>query len=291
MTKPAIALCSLLLLAAACNDDGGRNAETNNNNSETANNDDPTGNGDGDGDGDPTGDGDGSPTGDGDGDPTGEPEGSFCIHQCSIDADCQIGGQDAGLSCVDKTCIGASTKCDGNEECVALFSGWATPCTAGGNECSADTQACIVVEGQGRCASKPNDFFDCATLQMEEIQTTDINGSPVTVCGRPHAACHPDAYCYLPCQGNGDCPSAAYPICNVSTGFCECGQDSHCATLNLPGSSVCNAGICGCDSDQDCIAGTVGDVCNQGFCGCTGDQACAGIPNYYDGGMVSCVEF
>jgi hypothetical protein len=247
----------------------------------------------GDGDGDPTGngDGDGDPTGDGDGDPTGGPEGSFCAHQCSSDADCLVDGMDANLDCVDSFCQGSFNQCTDDAECVALFSGWATPCTAGGDECEATAQICVPVLDGARCATPPSDFIECSLLQMEEIMTTDVNGNAVTVCGRSSAACHPDAYCWLPCQSDNDCASEAFPICNASTGACECGQDSDCATLGMPANSVCNAGVCGCGSDNDCTAGDVGDICFDGLCGCSGDAACEGVTNAFDGGSIECISF
>jgi hypothetical protein len=288
MTKTSFVLCSLLLTTLACNDDGRGETSTQ---AETGNGD---GDGDqtGDGDGDQTGDGDGDQTGDGDGDPTGDPEGSYCVHQCSSDADCELDGQDQGYTCVDNVCTyDAPDPCTGNEECVALFSGWQTACTSGGGECDDLGQVCITTDEGGLCATPPSDFIDCATLLMEEIEVPDIDGNLVTVCARTHAECHADGYCFLPCQGTADCPSAAYPICNVSTGVCECGQDADCATLGLPANSVCNAGTCGCGSDQNCVDGALGDVCNEGFCGCSGDMACEGVSNPYDGGMISCVAF
>ena len=117
----------------------------------------------------------------------------------------------------------------------------------------------------------------------------DIDGNPTTVCGQPDAACHPDAYCHLPCQGDLDCFSAAYPACNVNTGLCECASDEGCASLGLSQFSVCHAGVCGCGADEDCV-GVAGDICNEvGACGCTDDAACAGVESPYDGGAIECV--
>jgi hypothetical protein len=127
---------------------------------------------------------------------------------------------------------------------------------------------------------------------MEEIQTTDIDGNPVVVCGQPNAVCNDDDYCFLPCASDMDCASDSYPICDVSSGLCQCGTDADCATIGMPHLSVCNAGICGCSDDQQCIDGNAGDVCtSDGFCGCTSDMACAGLQNPFDGGMYACVGF
>jgi hypothetical protein len=283
--------CLALLLFAptlACSDDTDRNASSTTLDTSTSQ---PTGDGDPSGDGDADGDGDGDGDPSGDGDPTGGPEGSFCAHQCSEDADCLVDGMDLDLDCVDSFCLGQANQCVGDDECVALFSGWSTPCTAGGGECEASSQVCIPVLDGARCATPPSQFIECATLQMEELATTDVDGNPVTVCARTSAACHPDAYCFLPCQGNDDCASEAYPICNVASGLCECGQDSDCASLGLPGHSVCNAGVCGCGSDSDCVAAAYGDLCFDGACGCSGDAACEGFPTSFDGGSIQCTTF
>ena len=198
---------------------------------------------------------------------------------------------DLGYTCVDSLCTGeVSGQCTGDLECVILYSGWSGACTLAGNEC-AITQACISVDGGGLCGYAPGEFIDCATLQMEEVSVTGIDGQPLIVCGRPNAACNDSHYCSLPCTDDSGCASAAYPHCNVGTGTCECGQDSDCATLASPQYSVCNAGACGCDSDQNCVDGSVGDVCNSGFCGCTNDMACEDVPSSFDGGVVECVAF
>ena len=219
---------------------------------------------------------------------------SFCVHNCASDADCFIDGIDSGFVCQDNLCTSSSASCTGQEECVALFSGRSngSPCTPGGGECDAAMQVCLDIEGAGRCAIAPSDFIDCVGIGMEEIQTTDIDGNPVIVCGRPNADCHPDGYCWLPCQTDADCASESYPSCNPGTGFCECTSDAGCAALGLPQASVCNAGVCGCSSDDDCLAGGAGDLCtSSGSCGCSDDAACAAFSNPYDGGMYVCEEF
>ena len=219
----------------------------------------------------------------------------YCVHQCEADDDCLINGMDAGLSCVDSFCLAdTDVSCTTDDECVALLSGWSSgaPCTSGGGECEAAMQICLDIEGEGHCALAPSDFIECADAGMEEIPTTDIDGAPVVVCGRPEAACHPDAYCFLPCASDLDCSSAAYPACNPTTGLCECSSDADCQTIGSPQFGTCNQGICGCSSDGDCLAAGVGDICNSfGACGCTDDAACSGVDNPYDGGMVECVAY
>jgi hypothetical protein len=234
---------------------------------------------------DTTADGPDTGDGDGDGDP-GDGDG-YCAHQCMSDDDCLIDGMDANLTCVDSVCTGETSGCTGDDECVALYSGWTTPCTSGGGECDQLAQVCIDV---GLCATPPSDFIDCALLTMEEIQTTDIDGNPVTVCGQPNASCNEEEFCFLPCASDEDC-STAYPVCDVGSGLCGCSSDADCATLGLPQASVCNSGSCGCNDDQQCVDGNAGDVCTtDGYCGCSGDMACASLANPFDGGMYACLQ-
>jgi hypothetical protein len=220
---------------------------------------------------------------------TGDGDDNVCAHQCTADADCMVDGQDFGLTCQDSFCASSSASCTGNPECVAQFSGWTMPCTAGGGECDALGQVCVT---DGVCATPPSDFFTCDTVPgWTEIETTDIDGAPVTVCGNPNAECHGEGYCFVPCQADADCTLAAYPVCDTGTGTCKCGSDADCATNGEPSQSVCTAdGFCGCSDDQACVDAGSGDVCTgSGFCGCSGDAACAGVNNTYDGGMISCV--
>lgn len=218
-------------------------------------------------------------------------EGGFCIHQCMADADCLVDGQDIGLTCQDNLCTGDSSGCTDNAECVAQFSGWTMPCTAGGGECDQLMQVCVAAGGGGLCATPPSDFFMCDVVPgWSEIEVTDIDGNPVTVCGNANAECNDQGFCFSPCQSDADCPSEAYPVCDTNSGLCGCSSDADCATLGQPQLSVCNAGVCGCGSDQHCVDGNFGDVCNDGSCGCSGDAACANIENNFDGGMISCVN-
>ena len=215
---------------------------------------------------------------------------TYCIHQCRTDFDCLIGGMNLGLDCVDNVCSGGSTACTADDSCIALFSGWVTPCTAGGGECDLQGQVCIAGANGGVCATPPSDFIQCATLGFEELEVDDINGNPVVVCAQVRAECDDEGSCFLRCENDNHCPSMAYPVCNVGTGRCECGQDSDCASLGSPQYSVCNGGACGCNADEQCVAGNAGDVCQgSGYCGCSGDEACANVNNPYDGGMISCM--
>jgi hypothetical protein len=211
------------------------------------------------------------------------------VHQCRSDADCLLDGQDQGFDCVDGECKHPDGSCTNDEQCIAFESNWMTPCTSGGNECDVAGQVCVAVTGAGRCAFPPS-TVSCTDLTMEEMQLPDIDGNLITVCGFPCYRCAADGYCLLPCQDDSICINPAYPVCNMSTGLCECGQDSDCALLGQPASSVCTAGVCGCGSDQECLDAGTGDVCLAGFCGCTGDMACEGVNNPWDGGMLSCVE-
>jgi hypothetical protein len=224
---------------------------------------------------------------------TGGLDGAFCAHQCSADADCLVGGSDIGLTCKDSFCTGdgGGDTCADDFECVALFSGWMTPCTAGGGECDAMAMVCIKYEGEGRCALPPSDFVMCDAFGFDDLEVEDIDGAMVTVCAKSAAECGANGACSVPCKADTDCTSGAYPVCDTNTGICGCATDDHCATLGLAQASTCNAGLCGCGADADCVSGKAGDLCMSGSCGCSADAACADVTNSFDGGMISCVSF
>ena len=208
---------------------------------------------------------------------------TFCLHQCSSDADCTINGMDVDLSCVDSRCTGEVEGCTTNDECVAQLSGWMTECTSGGSECMPG-QICIEA---GLCAIESSDVVSCTDLMLDDIETNDIDGAAVTVCGQASAECSEGA-CRVPCQSDDDCTADFAPVCNTATGNCECGTDEHCATTGNAATSVCNAGVCGCGSDQNCVDGDAGDRCFSGTCGCSNDDVCDGTPNNFDGGSITC---
>ena len=291
MPRAALPLALVLIFAGACSDDGGRSDASTDSTSDASTSDDNSTSADNSTDSAdaPTDSADG-PTDSAD---TGDPDGSYCAHQCRTDADCLVGGTDTGYTCVDSFCVSDLTQCGTDDDCVALFSGWSQgqPCTAV-DQCAPMTQTCLDLEGEGHCVTVPNDFISCDQLNMVELSMTDIEGNPVTVCGQPDAICLDAGYCHLPCKSDTDCPSAAYPACNVGTGFCECTSDAGCESLGLAAASVCHEGTCGCGTDQDCVAAGFGDLClPAGGCGCSGDEACAGVTSSFDGGMVSCVPF
>lgn len=217
-------------------------------------------------------------------------EGPVCTHQCTSDEDCLVAGDNIGLSCVDSLCAAsAAVQCTNRTKCTALFSGWSTLCTAGGDECAASEEVCVAVDGGGRCAI-PARGDSCGGSQFRPTEVKGIAGETIKVCGNTAAACGDDGLCFARCRADSDCLSAPAPLCNVDTGLCECGQDSDCAHLGRPEATICEAGVCGCASDQACEAGGAGDVCHAGVCGCTNTRACAAKPHIFDGGAVRCVD-
>jgi hypothetical protein len=240
---------------------------------------------------DPTADG-GDTTGHADGgDTTGDGDG-YCMHQCTSDADCLINGMNVDRTCVDGACT--REPCTSDEQCVALNSGWTTPCTSGAGECVGLQDICIDWGGEGLCASLASQFHGCSErsgFDGNPIEVPDIDGNLVIVCGWPGTICTEAAQCFLPCDSNFDCDSDAQPVCDVESGQCECGSDADCAILEEPHRSACNAGSCGCSEDQQCVDANAGDVCMpDGVCGCSGDTACSGLALPFDGGMFSCVQ-
>jgi hypothetical protein len=213
------------------------------------------------------------------GDDSGETETSTTASTMTASTTAGTGTDTAGTTCAD------------DFECVALFSGWMTPCTAGGGECDAMAMVCIKYEGEGRCALPPSDFVMCDAFGFDDLEVEDIDGAMVTVCAKSAAECGANGACSVPCKADTDCTSGAYPVCDTNTGICGCATDDHCATLGLAQASTCNAGLCGCGADADCVSGKAGDLCMSGSCGCSADAACADVTNSFDGGMISCVSF
>lgn len=217
----------------------------------------------------------------------------ICMHQCMLDADCFVSGIDAGLQCVDGDC--QLPPCTTDEACVADLSGWTFGfplCTPGGGECEPYQRICLDVFGEGHCVMGPTDLLSCADTFSFEVETIDIDGNPVVVCGKPDAICHDDGYCTSPCSSDDECLLDFSPICDVQTGRCVCGTDADCENAGTPAAAACMPeGFCGCTDDQQCIDAERGDVCNpDGRCGCTSDMACANIPFSQDGGMMICAE-
>ncbi len=192
---------------------------------------------------------------------------NFCQEECAGNADCLDNWVcDAGR-CLPEN---YQPNCAEDIECVAVFSGWQTACQSD-EECGGaanGTQACVNVDGSGRCANIPNEFFDCAQLQMDQVRWPSIAGGDIDVCAQARAICGDQDFCMLPCRGDADCQSAEYPRCDVETGFCRCNPGT-CRT----NASVCDEGVCHCQADGDCTEGAV-DVCVGGFCGCSGEQTC-----------------
>lgn len=221
---------------------------------------------------------------------TGSGDGMYCTFECAADEDCQVMGMDIGLTCESNRCAGeAPTGCTDDDFCIAQLSGWSAgmACEAEA-DCAALMQHCVEVAGAGHCATGPTEFVTCETLMMDEIETTNIDGDPVTLCGNSNATCRDDGICFDPCTSDDDCFESA-PVCDTATGICGCTEDAHCETLGVAANSAClDTGACGCDSDDDCDE-AVGDVCTSlGICGCSSVDACEGFMNPYDGGTLVC---
>jgi hypothetical protein len=227
-------------------------------------------------------------------DPTGGGgDAQFCQEECAGDADCTVGGQDIGLKCIDKRCASDIPPCTANEQCQAQFSGWFTECQDD-TACEALLQVCIDIgdPNAGRCATPPSDVIMCETLMQSEITAKKfMDGSDVQVCANTSSECHPDGYCFDPCESNTDCEMiAGLPMCNVGTGACECASDDDCKNSGVDGWAVCNNGVCGCGSDADCAGSDNADKCYDGACGCSDVAVCQADP-VFDGTTKVCEGF
>ena len=219
------------------------------------------------------------------------PKSKMCQEACSTAADCVTTGTTAD----DWKCQGARCvfdMCADDSDCIALMSGWNTPCTDGGGECP-QNWICISVDGNGLCAFAPQPgVVECNAMQMTEIQMPAIDGSgDVAVCGNTDYSCV-DNMCVDPCQGDGDCDpplpycqdgtcvqcksdadcsGEAYTRCN-SANMCGCADDSECSGTQ----TLCTgAGVCGCRDDSECTQST-SDRCYDGVCGCSSVDVCTG---------------
>lgn len=213
---------------------------------------------------------------------TAGPEAKRCQSHCESDRDCRVDGGDLGFRCVDGLCVFPA--CTGDAQCVAELSGWQTPCAAQG-ECAAE-EACVAVDGQGRCALMPG-LFACVDFGLAELMRPPIEGgAEVTVCGQAAAVCVAGE-CTTPCTGDDTCPSMlGHPSCEAMTGQCVCQTDQDCLDSGLPGYTRCFAGRCGCAEDSDCAGGKNVDTCYAGACGCSADAACN--EPVFDGATLAC---
>ena len=182
---------------------------------------------------------------------------TVCRQSCE---DASVCGNEDEWACVDGVCQWEyqepSASCDGNDECIALYSGWLEPCQ--NQEGCAITQACIEHQGEGFCAYAEGEHIDCETLSMERM-TMDRFGESgeVVACGNPYAICEPELrYCVEGCQSDGDCVHPGVDTC--VDGVCRCGSDAACEGLEL--ADTCYDGVCGCSGDEVCTDATY-DVC------------------------------
>lgn len=209
-------------------------------------------------------------------------EAKRCESRCEGDRDCLVGGSDLGFRCLDGLCL--FPPCTGDAQCLAELSGWKAECAAQAG--CASGEACVEVDGAGRCALTPGQFA-CADFGLVELQRPSIEGGrPVTVCGQASASCVAGE-CTSPCAGDESCPpQMGHPSCEPESGRCVCQTDQDCLNSGLPGFAQCINGVCGCASDSDCAGGQNVDTCYAGVCGCSSDEAC--MVMVFDGAPLSC---
>lgn len=204
-----------------------------------------------------------------------------CESLCESDRDCLRDGEDIGFRCIDGVCVYPACTSDAN--CVAELSGWQKVC-AGQDGCDA-MEACVEVEGEGRCALEPG-LFTCADFGLAELTRAPIEGGrPVAVCGQAMASCV-EGECITPCTEATCAPQMGHPFCEPVTGQCVCQIDQDCLDASLVGFVQCIDGRCGCASDSDCAGGTNVDTCREGACGCSSDATCTTM--VFDGAPLSC---
>lgn len=188
---------------------------------------------------------------------------AMCQEACANDNDCL-----EGFECTEMRCVPTEqpTTCTSDQLCQAELSGWTSECNEA-SDCLA-TQVCVDIgEAMGRCATESGGIVTCETLQQEELETQNIDGEDVTVCGKSRAECDDSGVCRERCAEDS-CP--ANFACNTTTGACECDNDDACA--GTPNASKCVMGQCVCANDGDCTVNA--NQCNDGVCGCGDASVC-----------------
>jgi hypothetical protein len=203
-----------------------------------------------------------------------------CVAACSTDADCQIGGMDAGFRCIGGECAPQAFDCRSFEApdtvCRGISLGFElvdrdgdglgeTLCTAErtGEDGCPDGDTCCppgdVCTATGLCA-RPIAEAECP----DEMTTiTSIDGVFVTVCST-HATwsfCDETGHCVAPrpspyCETDDDCTDPSMPACN--DGCCSCvvseERGDSCSAPGTAGGSCLPAGSCACTADSECVS-------------------------------------
>jgi hypothetical protein len=188
-------------------------------------------------------------------------EAFFCQEVCQADDDCS-----ADFHCVEQRCFHRQVRleCETDAQCVPQASGWYTSCA---DDTACPGQACIEVEGAGRCAAVPSEFLTCEQIGMQPTERARHGAAgTVVACTQTRSSCQ-EGRCTVLCQVDAHC-GGEYPHCDVPSGRCQCTPTS-CQT----NARVCQDGLCRCTSDADCDQGAA-DTCYGGFCGCSGPAIC-----------------
>ncbi|MGI5864744.1 MAG: hypothetical protein ACOX6T_22215 [Myxococcales bacterium] len=77
--------------------------------------------------------------------------------------------------------------------------------------------------------------------------------------------------CSTSCVGHPGICSPELPVCNPTTGYCECTPTS------CGGGRYCEDGFCKCHNDSECYGHSAINTCYDGQCGCSGSCASIGI--------------
>jgi len=180
-----------------------------------------------------------------------------------------VADMQAGFVCADERCVVADGFCRSDGRCVVELSGWELGSLCNETaDCAEFMAECIGAGGEGHCVAAPSggECFSGSLGMAEPVEVLNVEMMLVEVCGYPTATCGADGLCFVACGSDGECTDANAPLCNLSTGRCECGDDRNCQ-----------------DIDGGQIPGCAGTTC-----GCADDEACLSVVSRFDGGDHFC---
>jgi hypothetical protein len=148
------------------------------------------------------------------------------------------------------------------------------PCGSDIN-CPSNTPYCDQDPGVMICVAPCTQGYGCdtclATLQDEKCGCTSSGACVPDACTYAMNCktdvlatyCDPTSLNCVECLADTDCPAYNDPVSDlycIADACAPCGSNQDCQSSR--GGLVCNSGVCGCDSDSDCVGVARGPSCN-----------------------------